>query len=149
MCELDNEIELNVCARCGTPFSALMKADEQPAHVEPADAFKASLIYPGLGHQKIGRGADGVARGTLFTLSLILLLVVALSGLHSTGQDIMVLLYLSTTLLVYVGSAVEARRMAAGGAPFASSRTLLWGTVGLLIVSIGLLAITATARLRG
>ncbi|MEA2520610.1 MAG: hypothetical protein QOI81_256 [Actinomycetota bacterium] len=143
VCELDNEIEMNFCARCGTPFSALMKADEQPVHIEPMDAVKASLIFPGLGHRKAGRGADGVARGTLFALSLILLVVVVLSGVHSSGQDVMVLLYLSTTLLVYLGSAAEAYRIAVGGPPLVSSRTLLWLTVGLLILSIGLLAITA------
>jgi hypothetical protein len=97
MCELDNEIETNYCARCGTPFSALMKADEKPVHVEPSDAFRASLIYPGLGHRKIGRGADGLARGTLFALSLILLLVVVLSGVHSSGQDVMVVLAFAWT----------------------------------------------------
>jgi DNA-directed RNA polymerase subunit RPC12/RpoP len=148
MCELDNEIETNHCVRCGTPFSALMKADERPVHIEPKDAVKASLIYPGLGHRKAGHGADGVARGTLFTLSLILLLVVVLSGVHSSGQDIMVFLYLSTTLLIYLGSAAEAHRIAAGGPPFVSARTLLWFTVGLLILSITLLAITATTWVR-
>ncbi|MEP7060472.1 MAG: hypothetical protein ABI828_07050 [Actinomycetota bacterium] len=148
MCELDNDIELNLCARCGTPFSALMKADEQPVRVSPKEALTASLLYPGLGHRKIGRGADGVARGTLFTLSLILLLVVVLSGVHSAGQDVMVLLYAATTLLIYGGSAAEAYRMAQGASPLVSSRTLLWVTVGLLILSIGLIAITAMTAAR-
>lgn len=148
MCEHDNDIELNRCERCGTPFAALMKADEAPVKVEPKEALKWSLIYPGLGHSKAGRGADGVARGTLFTLCLVLLIVIALSGVGSSGQIMMVSLYLIATFVVYVGSAAEAYRIARGGDPFVSSRTLLWVTVALLLVSIGLLAITATVLVR-
>jgi hypothetical protein len=125
-----------------------MKADEAPVRIDPVEALKWSLIYPGLGHQKAGRGADGAARGALFSLSLVLLIMVGLSGLSSTGPTIMVLLYLMTTLIVYVGSAAEAYRIARGGNPFVSSRTLLWVTVALLLVSIGLLAITATTWVR-
>jgi hypothetical protein len=147
-CEHENDIELNFCEACGTPFAALMKADETPVHVEPKEALTWSLIYPGLGHSKAGRGADGVARGTLFTLSWILLLVVALAGFGSVGQDVMAVLYLTTTLVVYLGSAAEAYRIAQGRGTFVSSRTLLWGTVSLLLVSIGLLAITAVTLRR-
>ena len=147
-CEHENDIELNVCEICGTSFASLMKADDEPIRIEPKDALTWSLIYPGLGHRKAGRGAEGVARGALFTLSLILLLMVVLSGLGSIGQSAMVALYLTTTLIVYLGSAAEAYRIAGGGAPFVSSRTLLWVTVGLLLVSIGLLALTATVLVR-
>jgi len=147
-CEHENDIELNLCEICGTSFASLMKADDEPVTVEPKDALTWSLIYPGLGHRKAGRGADGVARGALFTLSLILLLMVVLSGLGSVGQSMMVGLYLMTTLIVYTGSAAEAYRIAGGGALFVSSRTLLWVTVGLLLVSIGLLALAATVLVR-
>lgn len=147
-CEHENDIELNLCEICGTSFAALMKADAEPVKVEPKDALTWSFIYPGLGHRKAGRGADGVARGALFTLSLILLLMVLLSGLGSLGQSIMVVFYLMTTLTVYLGSAAEAYRIARGGALFVSSRTLLWVTVGLLLVSIGLLALAATVLVR-
>lgn len=147
-CEHENDIELNRCERCGTPFAALMRADEAPVKIEPKEALTWSLIYPGLGHHKAGRTADGVARGTAFTLSFILLLMVALSGQGSAGQAIMVSIYLVTTITVYLGSAAEAYRIASGGAPFISSRMLLWVTVGLLLASIVLLAITATAFAR-
>ncbi|MEA2557447.1 MAG: Double zinc ribbon [Actinomycetota bacterium] len=143
-CEHENDIELSLCEVCGTPFAALMKADETPVRVEPKEALTWSLVYPGLGHGKAGRGADGVARGTLFTLSWILLLVVALAGFGSVGQDVMAGFYLITTLTVYLGSAAEAYRIAQGRGTLVSSRALLWGTVGLLLVSIGLLAIAAT-----
>lgn len=147
-CEHENDIQLNLCEICGTSFASLMKADDEPVSVDPKDAMIQSLIYPGLGHRLAGRGADGVARGALFTLSAILLLMVALSGLGSAGQSAMVALYLTTTLIVYVGSAAEAYRIAGGGAPFVSARTLLWVTVGLLLVSIGLLALAATVLVR-
>jgi hypothetical protein len=147
-CEHENDIELSLCEVCGTPFAALMKADEVPVRIAPKEALRWSLIYPGLGHAKAGRSADGVARGTLFTLSLVLLLVVALAGFGSVGQDAMAALYLITTVTVYLGSAAEAYRLAQGGNTFVSSRTLLWGTVGLLLVSIGLLALTATTLVR-
>ena len=147
-CEHENDIQLNLCEICGTSFASLMKTDDEPVSVEPKDALIRSLIYPGLGHRLAGRGADGVARGALFTLSAILLLMVALSGLGSAGQSAMVALYLTTTLIIYVGSAAEAYRIAGGGAPFVSARTLLWVTVGLLLVSIGLLALAATVLVR-
>ncbi len=147
-CEQENDIELNRCERCGTSFAALMKAEEVPVRVEPMEALKWSLICPGLGHRKAGRGAEGVARGMAFSLSLILLVVVALSTHGSAGEVAMASLYLVTTITLYLGSAVEAYRIAAGGAPFVSSRTLMWVTVGFLLVSIALLAITATVSAR-
>ena len=147
-CEHENDIQLNLCEICGTSFASLMKADEEPVNVAPKDAAIRSLIYPGLGHRKAGRGADGVARGALFTLSLMLFVMVVLSGLGSVGQSAMVALYLMTTLIVYFGSAAEAYRVAAGGPLFVSSRTLLWITVALLLVSIGLLAFAATVLTR-
>jgi hypothetical protein len=40
---------------------------------------------------------------------------------------------------VYLGSAFEAYRIADGGGPLVSARALLWTTVAVVMVSIGLL----------
>lgn len=147
-CENENEIELSYCARCGTSFASLMKADEVPVHIEPREALRLSLVYPGLGHRKAGRGADGGARSALFTISLLFLLMVLFSGTGSMTQTLMVSLYSFVSLAVYAGSAMEAYRIAGGGSPFVTARTLLWITVGVLLISIGLLVLTATTAVR-
>ncbi len=148
MCGNDNAIELDVCAVCGTPFATLMRMDEKPPHVEPMEALTASLIYPGRGHRKVGRTPDGVARGVLFAVVFTLTLLLASSGLHSTALLVAFLLYASLSLLVYVGSALEAYRLAQGGSMFVSSRTLLWATVGVILVSVGLIALSLIGAVR-
>jgi len=144
-CQADNPIEANTCEVCGTSFAALMRTDEAPPKIEPMEAAKWSLIYPGLGHRKLGRPFEGVARGTLFTLSAAMTLLILVSGVHAAAVLAILMLFLVTTILVYAGTAFEAYRMAEGGAPFVSSRLLLWGTVGLVFVAILGLAFSMVA----
>ena len=57
-------------------------------------------------------------------------------------------LFLGAALLVYVGSAFEAYRLAEGGQPFVSSRALLWATVVVIIGSVLLLAVSVVTVAR-
>jgi len=117
--------------------------------VSPRDAFLWSLTFPGVGHAKAGRAPDGIARGTLFVLTFGLALVIVISGVSNGAVFAVVTLLLISALTLYLGSAVEAYRIAEGGSPFVSARTLLWATVALIMVSVSLLAtavVTVSSR---
>ncbi len=137
-CGNENPIELDVCVVCGTSFAAMMRHGEPAPTIDPADAVKASLLYPGLGHRRAGRSLDGLARGVLFTLLLAMAILTGLSGLSTTATVGIFVMYVVTVIVVYVGTAFEARHIAAGGEPFIGARTLLWITVGLILASVAL-----------
>jgi len=142
-CGTQNPIELDLCSVCGTSFGQLFREEAAggPA-VSPRDAFLWSLTYPGVGHAKAGRTPDGIARGTLFTLTFGLALVIVTSGVSSPAVFGVVVLLLGSALVLYLGSAAEAYRIATGGSPFVSARTLLWATVALIMISVALLAVS-------
>jgi len=110
--------------------------------VSPRDAFLWSLTFPGVGHAKVGRAPDGIARGTLFVLTFGLALVIMLSGVSSAPVFAVVVLLLVAALTIYLGSAAEAYRLAEGGSPFVSARALLWATVALIMLAVSLLAMS-------
>jgi hypothetical protein len=141
-CGAQNPMELDLCAVCGTSFGQLLRQDEAKPTVSPRDAFLWSLTFPGVGHAKAGRGADGIARGTLFVLTFGLALVIVVSGVSSTPVFGVVVLLLASALALYLGSAAEAYRIAEGGSPFVSARALLWATVALVMISVALLAMS-------
>jgi hypothetical protein len=139
-CGSQNAIELNTCTVCGTSFAQLLRQEEAGPTVSPRDAFLWSLTFPGVGHAKVGRAPDGIARGTLFVLTFGLALVIVLSGVSTAPVFAVVALLLVSALTLYLGSAVEAYRIADGGSPFVSARALLWATVALIMISVSLLA---------
>jgi hypothetical protein len=92
---------------------------------------------------------DGFARGVLFAMLLIATLMLGLSGVFSGAVLFLFLVYLAASEAVYLLTAPEAARLAEGGDPLVSSRTLLWATVGILLLSIVVVALvigTATRR---
>ena len=148
-CGTSNPIELDLCSVCGTSFAQLLRRDEPRPTISPRDAFLWSLTFPGVGHAKAGRGADGIARGTLFVLTFGLALVIVLSGVATAPVFGVVILLLGSAMTIYLGSAAEAYRIADGGPPFLSARALLWATVVLIMVAVSLLAmsvVTVNAR---
>lgn len=148
-CGNANAIALESCAVCGTSFAALMRQDERPAPVEPKDAFAWSLVFPGLGHRKVGRPLDGLARGVLFVLLFAMAVLIAMAGISTPLVFGMFALFMGMALLVYLGSAYEAYRMAEGGRAFVSSRHLLWATVVVIMLAVVMLAmsvVTVTRR---
>jgi len=148
-CGAQNPIELDMCSVCGTSFAQLLRQEEPRPTVSPRDAFLWSLTFPGVGHAKAGRAPDGIARGTLFVLTFGLALVIVISGVSNGAVFAVVTLLLISALTLYLGSAVEAYRIAEGGSPFVSARTLLWATVALIMVSVSLLAtavVTVSSR---
>ena len=148
-CGHENPIELDVCEVCGTSFAALMRAGEPAVTVEPRAALRRSLLFPGLGHVMVGRTLDGLAREILFAIVLGMTIIVGVSGLSSGVLLAVFALFAGVTVLVYVGSAWEAYRLAEGEAPILSSRALLWATVAIVMLSVALLAVavaTGTKR---
>jgi double zinc ribbon protein len=142
VCEARNPMELDFCATCGASFASLMRQEKARVRVDPRAAFRRSLMFPGLGHRMIpGREVDGFARGVLFAMLLVATLMLGLSGVHAGAVQFLFLVYLTSSVLVYVLTAFEASRLAEGGEPLVSSRALLWATVGILIMSIIVVAL--------
>jgi hypothetical protein len=142
VCEARNPMELDFCATCGASFASLMRQETARVRVDPRAAFRRSLMFPGLGHRMIpGREVDGFARGVLFAMLLIATVMLGLSGVHAGAVQFLFLVYLTASVLVYVLTAFEASRLAEGGEPLVSSRALLWTTVGILIMSIIVVAL--------
>jgi hypothetical protein len=150
ICDSRNPIDLDNCATCGASFASLMRQETVRVRVDPRAAFRRSLIFPGLGHRMVpGREVDGFARGVLFAMLLLATLMLGFSGVRAGAVLLLFLVYLGATVLVYVMTASEAARLAEGGEPLVSSRTLLWATVTILLLSIVVVAFvigTATRR---
>ncbi len=150
VCETRNPIALDNCSTCGASFAALMRQEPTHAQVDPQHAFRRSLLFPGLGHRMVpGRAIDGFSRGVLFTMLLISTLMLGLSGVHAGAVFFLFLLYLVVAVFVYLLTAFEASRLARGGGPLVSSRSLLWTTVGILLLSVVVVSLvigTATRR---
>jgi hypothetical protein len=149
VCGGQNPLELDACATCGTPFAALMREDVERPHVEPKDALTWSLLFPGLGHRKLGRGVDGLVHAILFIIAISMVVLLALGGVPSGPALAVFALFLVMVLVVYVGSAFDAHRLAQGGRALATPRTLLWVLVGVIVSSLALLALAVVSASKG
>ncbi|HEX7463812.1 MAG TPA: hypothetical protein VF382_02825, partial [Actinomycetota bacterium] len=152
ICERPNAMDLNVCAVCGTPFGRLFQEPEKRSEMPPKDAAAWSILLPGLGHLKSGKTTEGIARLVLFAwivgaLAVILVARFGTGGLGPTAS--LVYLYLIATALLYVESAVDAYRVAAGDPPLMSSRTLMWAVVILVLLSVLLGSLVVLPATRG
>ena len=138
-CETRNPIEANECSVCGTPFGRLLAEPTTAPEIEPQPAAVWSMLWPGLGHWKLGRRTDAVARIVIFGWAFGALLVVLVSrfGKGGLGPTFpLFMLFLGASLMIYVVSALDAYRLAAGDTPVMSSRALLWTSAGLVFLSV-------------
>ncbi|HEV8565061.1 MAG TPA: zinc ribbon domain-containing protein [Actinomycetota bacterium] len=147
-CDTENPIESNLCSACGTPFAELFKQQEAPPRIEPREAFRRSLVFPGLGHSAIGRGGEGLARGVLFVMCFAIALVAAVSGIGTVAVAAVAGLFGMLGLLVYLGTAYEASKMAAGAPPLLSSRAIVWIVGGVLLAAVLMLTLLITVAAR-
>jgi len=150
-CDHVNAIELDRCAICSTPFARLFAEPESRVEISPSRAVAWSLLLPGLGHWVAGHRLDGIARMALFAWTsgsaVVLFLSSSGGGLGKAGA--LIGLFAVSAVAVYAVSAVDARRIAAGEEPVVSSRTLLWASVGLVVVSVVLATLLALPVTRG
>jgi ribosomal protein L40E len=146
VCGARNPIELEACVRCGTPFADLMRdAPGERRTAEPKEALAWSLIFPGLGHRAVGRPLDGLSRGVLFGMSFAMALLLGFAGVRSGPTFAVFALFLLAALVAYGGSAYEAYRIALGGDLLIGSRPLLWVLVGLILLSVVMLALAVAS----
>src|SRR5262245_13621039 len=139
VCGTRNPIEAAVCSACGTPFSRLLEEPRAEAQIDPQAAAVWSMVLPGLGHWKLGRRGDAVARFAMFGWSFGSLLVVLFSrfGKGGLGPTMpLFLLFLGASVAISVLSAIDAYRIASGDQPLVSSRALLWTSAGLIVLSV-------------
>jgi hypothetical protein len=139
-CSEANPLDLDICRVCGTAFRTLLKEPEVVPDVEPAVALRRSLMFPGLGHVAVGRVAEGVARATLFLWSVgTALFALSARGDGSAGlgpMAPMAIMFMVAAVAVYGLSAVDAQRAADRRPPVLSTRFLLYGAAGLVILSV-------------
>jgi ribosomal protein L40E len=138
-CQTRNPIEANECSVCGTPFGRLLAEPTTAPEIEPQPAAVWSMLWPGLGHWKLGRRTDAVARIVIFGWAFGALLVVLVSrfGKGGLGPTFpLFMLFLGASLMIYIVSALDAYRLAAGDTPVMSSRALLWTSAGLVFLSV-------------
>jgi hypothetical protein len=150
VCGETNEIERAFCRVCGTPFARLFAEPEAPVTMDPERAAIWSMVLPGLGHWKLRRRADAVARFVLFGWSFgtLAVLLVSRFGKGGLGPTLpLVGLFALATLSVWLLSILDAYRLARGDAPLVSSRALLWASAGLVVSSV-LLATMLTLSAR-
>jgi hypothetical protein len=148
VCGHENPVDLDACAVCGTSFATLMRSGERPSPVDPMRALRRSLIFPGLGHGLVGRSLDGLARGILFVVLAAMAVMVLVAGLTSAVLVTVLALFAGMAVVVYLGSAWEAFRLAAGEPPFVSSRALPWATVAVVMLSVALLTLAIASPSR-
>lgn len=137
-----NPIESGACTVCGTAFSRIFEPPDQGPAVDPGRAAALSLVFPGAGHVVAGRRADGIARGVVFTFAVATGLLTLIAGPSGNAMLLAVMvLSLGTAAALYVLSTLDAGRAAQRLPPIVTTRMLLYGAVGLMLVTLVLLTV--------
>ncbi|MFL5789907.1 MAG: double zinc ribbon domain-containing protein [Actinomycetota bacterium] len=147
VCGTRNPIVLEACEVCGTPFAAVMRGETR-REVDPDKAFRRSLLYPGLGHAMLGYSLDGFARGAVFTLAVLVVIFMPVSVPTTALTILSIVLSLAAAGGVYALSAVETKRLIQRRGLLVESRFLLWGAVGLMMVTVGAIALSVASETR-
>ncbi|MGH2686004.1 MAG: zinc ribbon domain-containing protein, partial [Actinomycetota bacterium] len=144
-CGETNPIEAETCPVCGTTFGKLFQDTDEGPKVDPGHAAAMSLIFPGVGHYVAGRAAEGIARGIVFSFSLATGLLALFAGLGAGSPLFLVVMVVSlgSAAGLYVLSTLDAGRAAQDLRPIVSTRMLLYGAVGLMLLTLILLTIAA------
>jgi hypothetical protein len=105
--------------------------------------MRLSLLFPGVGHLAAGRGAEGLARAVVFAYALVTVITILVARLGEGLGPFLPLLLISALagVVLYAVTAVDAGRLARGDAQVLSTRALLYGAVGLMLVTLVVLVI--------
>jgi hypothetical protein len=149
-CGTRHPFDVDRCPLCGTPFARLFEEPTPGPRIGPSTALAWSIV-PGLGHWKAGRRSDGAARVILFlwVFGTVVLLLASRSGTGLGPFGALFGLYALATLALWAESAVDAYRVAAGRPPLVPARTLLWGCVALVVLSVLVATLVALPAARG
>jgi hypothetical protein len=147
VCGTRNPVVLEACEVCGTPFAAVMRGDTR-RDADPDAAFRRSLLFPGLGHAMLGYPLDGFARGAVFALAVLVAILLPLSVPTTALTILAVVLSVAAAAGIYVLSAAEVGRLAQRRGLLIESRFLLWGAVGLMMVTVGAIALSVASETR-
>ncbi|MDQ4005341.1 MAG: hypothetical protein M3135_03445 [Actinomycetota bacterium] len=144
-CDEVNPIEAGTCPVCGTAFGKLLEDRESRPQVDPGRAAVISLVFPGAGHYVVGRAAEGIARGIVFSFALATGLLSLFAGLDAGSAIFLIVMVVSLGAAgaLYVLSTLDAGRAAQDVPPIISTRMLLYGAVGLMLLTLILLTIAA------
>ena len=88
-----------------------------------------------------GHTAEGVARAVIFgwTVLTVLAILIMRGGFRPGPLLPLVLLYVTAAAGLYGITAVDAGRAAEGQPPFLTSRMLLYGVGGLILLTVGIM----------
>ncbi|HEX9312657.1 MAG TPA: hypothetical protein VGA30_07530 [Actinomycetota bacterium] len=146
VCGAANDLELDTCASCGAPFARLFQEGVATNDVEPKRAVAFSLAFPGLGHAVAGRKAEGLARAILFAwaaaTAILLLTAHPAGGLGFLAP--MAMLFVLSAIVWYAVTALDAFRLTSGQRQIVSSKVMLYGVAGLMLVSVASVLIMVT-----
>lgn len=126
VCEAINELDVLVCATCGT---ALAQHDRAP--VDWDVARRRAVLAPGLGHLAAGRAATAWARLLLSAVWLLGALgLLATGGMTALAPAAPLL---AGVAILWIGGVADVDRLAHGRAELISPRVLLWVVVAVLV----------------
>jgi hypothetical protein len=147
VCGTRNPIVLEACEVCGTPFAAVMRGETR-RDADAEAAFRRSLLFPGLGHAMLGYSLDGFARGAVFALAVLVVIFLPLSVPTTPLTILATVLSAGAAIGIYILSAAEIKRLAQRHGLLIESRFLLWGAVGLMMVTVGAIALSVASETR-
>lgn len=151
VCDARNAMELDVCETCGTPFGHGLEPARGAPAVSAQQALVLSLLFPGLGHARLGRWADAVIRMAFFGWALGTAVAFYLArpeegGLGGLG--VVLAGFALAAVGIYAEAALDAPRQANGEPPLLSPRQLMWMGVALVVLTV-LAVVILTVRSAG
>lgn len=137
-CGNANDIDLTICAACGTPFADMIRPKQERPQRDPGTAALLSLLLPGMGHVYMGLWGQGLARATL-SLWVLLVTVIGIVSSKVPGALFMTVSFGIASVALWTISAHDAFREASGQPALVllQGRRFLFvvlGLIGLLFV---------------
>lgn len=144
-CGTENPIDSRVCSACNTPFRRVLEEPPDPIPVDPGRAATLSLFFPGIGHFVIGRKGEAFARGVIFAFAFITGLASLAAVRAGSGGVYLLLMVLAFAIAgaLYVVTTIDAGRAAERQPPLLQPRVLMYGGVGLMLLTLTVVTIAA------
>lgn len=146
-CGTENPVGSWICSACGTAFRSAVAEPKPAISVDARRAANLSLFFPGVGHFVVGRKGEAFARGIVFAFALVTGLVSLAAVRSGTGGAYLMLMVLGfgSAFGLYVVTTVDAARAAERQPPMLSTRLLLYGGVGLILLTLVVVTVTAVS----